>query len=62
MARNSAENNGFADFALRTKFRDYPDAAVERAQDLILDLIGVGAAAHEIPASRIGLETAVRLF
>lgn len=62
MARNSAENNGFADFALRTGFQDIPEAAVERAQDLILDLLGVGAAAHAMPASRIGLETAVRLF
>ena len=53
---------GFAEFTLGTMFDDIPEAAIERAKDLVLDLIGVAAAAHEITASRIGRETAVRLY
>ena len=53
---------GVSDFTLGTKFNDVPEAAIERVKDLILDLVGVGAAAHEITASRIGRETAVRLY
>lgn len=53
---------GFAEFTLGTTFDDIPEAAIERAKELILDLVGVAAAAHEITASRIGRETAVRLY
>jgi len=49
-------------FVLNTSFEDIPEEVIERAKDLILDLIGVSAAAHEIKASRIGRETAIRLF
>ena len=52
----------FTDFVLRTVYEDIPADVIERARDLILDLIGVSAAAHEITASRLGRDTAVRLF
>lgn len=52
----------FSDFVLHTKYEDIPVDVIERAKDLILDLIGVSAAAHAIKASTLGRETAVRLF
>ena len=52
----------FSDFVLHTGYEDIPVDVIERAKDLILDLIGVSAAAHAIKASRLGRETAVRLF
>lgn len=52
----------YADFILRTVFADIPEDATERCQDLVLDLIGVSAAACDLSASRIARETAVRLF
>lgn len=52
----------FADFVLKTRFEDIPGATVDRVQDLILDLIGVGAGAVSIEAARIGRETAARLY
>ena len=52
----------FADFTLRTEYADIPEEAIERVKDLILDLVAVSAAAHPIMASRLGRETAVRLF
>lgn len=52
----------FSDFVLNTNIEDIPVDVIERAKDLILDLIGVSAAAHAIEASRLGRETAVRLF
>ncbi len=52
----------YSNFVLNTSFDDIPEAVTERAKDLILDLIGVSAAAHEIKASLFGRETAIRLF
>ncbi len=52
----------FSDFVLGTAYEDIPAEVIERAQDLILDLVAVGAAAHAIDASRLARETAVRLF
>ena len=52
----------YSDFVLHTSFEDIPEDVIERATDLTLDLIGVSAAAHAIKASRLGRETAVRLF
>ncbi len=52
----------FADFTLNTEYEAIPPEAIERAKDLVLDLIAVSAAAHVIEASRLGRETAVRLF
>ena len=51
-----------SDFVLYTDYDDIPVDVIERAKDLILDLIGVCAAAHAIKASRLGRDTAVRLF
>lgn len=50
----------FASFALQTSFDDVPEEVIFRVQDLILDLIGVSAAAHDIQASRLTREMAVR--
>ena len=52
----------FSNFALKTALKDIPHEAVERVQDLVLDLIGVGAASTDLTASQIGRETALRLF
>lgn len=52
----------YSDFVLHTGYEDIPVEVIERAKDLILDLIGVSAAAHAIKASRLGRDTAVRLF
>ncbi|MCP4432524.1 MAG: MmgE/PrpD family protein [Gammaproteobacteria bacterium] len=52
----------YSDFVLCTVYEDIPADVVERAKDLILDLIAVSAAAHAIKASKLGRETAVRLF
>ena len=52
----------FPDFALNTVYEDIPGEVIERAKDLVLDLIAVSAAAHAIKASSLGRETAVRLF
>ena len=52
----------YSDFVLCTGYEDIPVDVIERAKDLILDLIGVSAAAHAIKASRLGRDTAVRLF
>ena len=52
----------YSDFVLHTCYEDIPVDVIERAKDLILDLIGVSAAAHAIKASRLGREAAVRLF
>jgi 2-methylcitrate dehydratase PrpD len=52
----------FTHFVLETRYHHIPEEVSERAKDLVLDLIGVSAAAHEINASRIGRETAVHLF
>ena len=52
----------YADFVLNTRYEDIPSNVVERAKDLILDLIGVSAAAHTIDASIIGRNTAVSMF
>ena len=52
----------YSDFVLCTGYEDIPVDVIERSKDLILDLIGVSAAAHAIKASRLGRDTAVRLF
>lgn len=62
MLQTVQTQQSFADFALATSFDDIPDEAIERVQDLILDLIGVGAGSTDLTASRIGRETSVRLF
>lgn len=59
---SSVEAVDFTEFTLNAGFEDIPDDVVERAKDLILDLLGVGAAADTIPAARIGREIAVRQF
>jgi len=62
MLHNQAQAINFADFTLNTRYEDIPDIVIQRVQDLVLDLIGVSAAAHDIKASRIGREMAVRQF
>ncbi len=52
----------FAEFVLTTRYDDIPGQTIERVKDLILDLIGVSAASHNIIASRIGRETCLRMF
>lgn len=59
---SSAEAADFTDFTLKASFDDIPDDVIERAKDLVLDLLGVGAAADTIPAASIGREIAVRQF
>ncbi|NNF78993.1 MAG: MmgE/PrpD family protein, partial [Rhizobiales bacterium] len=62
MLQTAPQAHTFADFVLHTRYDDIPGEALERVQDLILDLIGVGAAATNIDAARIGREMALRLF
>ncbi len=62
MLQTAPQTHNFTDFVLATGYDDIPDEALERVQDLILDLIGVGAAATDIEAARIGREMALRLF
>ncbi|MEM8644827.1 MAG: MmgE/PrpD family protein, partial [Pseudomonadota bacterium] len=62
MLQTAPQAHRFADFVLATRADQIPDKALERVQDLILDLIGVGAAARHIDASRLGREMAIRLF
>ncbi|MCP4181904.1 MAG: MmgE/PrpD family protein [Hyphomicrobiales bacterium] len=62
MLQSSQHKITYAEFILNTQFEDIPGDVVERAKDLILDLIGVSAAAHGLVASRIARETAIRLF
>jgi len=52
----------FADFTLQTRFDDIPEEAILRVQDYILDLIAVSAASHDIVASKLAREMAVRQF
>jgi 2-methylcitrate dehydratase PrpD len=52
----------FSDFVLHTRFEDIPNDVIDRVKDLVLDLIGVSAAAHAIKASTLGREAAVQLF
>lgn len=52
----------YRDFVLNTRFEDLPNDVVARAQDLVLDLLGVGIAARDLDAARLGRETAIRLF
>ncbi len=49
-------------FALRPKAADIPDAVLEHAAYLLLDTLGVAAAATPLDAGRIARETAVRLY
>ena len=62
MLQKLNRSTGYADFVLNTSYTDIPDDAAERCKDSILDLIGVSAAAHDLTASRIARETALRLF
>ncbi len=62
MLQRNAPTREFTDFVLGTTHHDIPDEVIERGKDLVLDLVGVSAAAHEITASRIARETAVCLF
>ena len=62
MPQSSQHKFAYAEFILNTRFQDIPADVVERAKDLILDLIGVSAAADGLVASRIARETAIRLF
>lgn len=52
----------YTDFVLSTRYEEIPVEAIERVKDLILDLIGVSAASHDMKASILGRETAIRLF
>lgn len=56
------QGTNYADFVLKTRYEDIPIDVIERVKDLILDLIGVSAAAHDIKAARLGCNTAVRFF
>ncbi len=62
MLQQVRQTQSFADFTRGTSFADIPDEAIARVQDLVLDLLGVGAGSTDLTASRIGRETAVRLF
>ena len=62
MLHHQTQTVSFTDFTLNTRYEDIPDVVIQRVQDLILDLIGVSAAAHEITASRIGREIAIQQF
>lgn len=62
MPLDATQTQAFSDFVLGTGFDDVPAATTERVQDLVLDLIGVWAASHPLPASGIARETAVRLY
>jgi 2-methylcitrate dehydratase PrpD len=62
MLQSSQNGITYTEFILDTRFEDIPLDVVERVKDLILDLIGVSAAAHGLVASRIARETAIRLF
>ncbi|MEQ9489794.1 MAG: MmgE/PrpD family protein [Alphaproteobacteria bacterium] len=59
---SSAGSVEFSDFTLKAQFDDIPGDVIARVQDLILDLLAVGAAADSIPAARIGKDIAVRQF
>ena len=50
----------FADFVLGLSPEDIPSPVMARAEDLVLDLIGVSAAAQDLDASRIVREMAIR--
>ena len=52
----------FSDFVLNTQFEDIPRSTISRVQDLVLDLIGVSAAAVELEASVIVREMAGQLY
>ena len=52
----------FSDFVLGLRPEDIPADVMARTEDLVLDLIGVAAAAHDLQASRIVRETAARLM
>ena len=54
--------SSFSDFVLKTRFEDIPDATIDRVQDLVLDLIGVSAAAVDLEASVIVREAACRMY
>ena len=50
------------DFTLGLKFEDIPTSIASKAADLVLDLLGVAAAAHPTDAARIARETAHSMF
>ena len=52
----------FAEFVLDLRPEDIPQDVMARAEDLVLDLLGVSAAAHELGASTIVREMALRQF
>lgn len=52
----------FADFTLATSYEAIPPSSIARVQDLVLDLIGVGAAATSLDAARLAREISLRLF
>ncbi|MEM7427698.1 MAG: MmgE/PrpD family protein [Pseudomonadota bacterium] len=62
MLQQVQKTKAFADFTLGTSYDDMPAEAIARVQELVLDLLGVGAGSTDLAASRIGRETAVRLF
>ncbi|MEM9138735.1 MAG: MmgE/PrpD family protein [Pseudomonadota bacterium] len=62
MLQTVGVRTGFSDFVLDVTPDDIPPDVRARAQDLVLDLIGVAAAAAPLDASRIGREMALRLF
>ena len=50
------------EFTLDLGFEDIPPAIITKAEDLLLDLLGVAAAAHPVDAARIARETAYATF
>jgi len=62
MLKTAERHTAYADFVLQTRHGDIPEAVRERAKDYILDLIGVGAGAHHLPAANICRETGLRQF
>lgn len=53
---------GYSEFVLNTRYEDIPAPVIARVQDLILDLIGVSAAACDLDASRIVRDLAARVY
>ena len=49
MLKDLTSQTRFSDFVFGTGFDDLPAETTERARDLILDLVGVGIAARDIP-------------
>ena len=62
MPLDTAPADALARFVLGTRAGDVPEAVRARTVELMLDLVGVAAAARAMPAARIGRDVAVRLW